>query len=167
MKKKAFSICFLFILYFIPGCKSTSERVSDKVKEEIKGEVMDLFEKATEAVNNHDEDRMMEFFWNNEGGLYAADGILLEGWKAHYNVTRAIHSDSHYQSFRLIFNEVKIRVLSQDAALLIGKGVLDHFPLGDEFGAVDIAVTFLVEKKSDQWLITVGHESTQSSLFGP
>jgi hypothetical protein len=158
-------LVLLFIIALSWGCQNSPTPLSDAEKEDIKQEVKAAFEQTTAAVNIHDADKIMQACWNNEEYFYAANGTLMEGWKANHDAALSIHSNPKNQSFTLDYDAIIVKVLNQDAAMLVAKGAFNHILTEDGTESVDLVVTFLMEKIDNKWLITIGHESTGKSIL--
>jgi hypothetical protein len=166
MKNSFSSICvFAIFAILFCGCQTAPAPLSESEKEKIIKEVRDAFDQTTLAVNNHDVDKIMEFCWNDRDYLYAADGALLKSWEANNKEASLIHSNPKNQAFTINYDEIIIKVLKRDAVMLVGKGSFNDVLTVDGPKSVSMAVTFLIEKIDDKWVITVGHESAAETLL--
>ena len=147
------------------GCQSPSSSLSEAEKEEIKKEVRSDFDATTFEVNAHDADMIMQACWNDKDYLYVANGVLIKGWEENLKDGTIIHSNPKNQSFSVSYDEITIKVLSREAVMLVGKGAFHNILTEEGIKSVDLVVTFLMEKMDDEWLITVGHESTTEAIL--
>ena len=166
MMKTVFSAtCIILIALSFWSCQSSPAPLTESEKEEIKKEVRQAFDAITPSVNMHDADKILQACWNHEDYLYVADGVLVKGWEANLRDGTIIHSNPENQSFTVDYDEIIIKVLSRDAAMLVGRGAFHNILTADGKKSVNLAVTFLMEKIDNEWLITVGHESTQETIL--
>jgi uncharacterized protein (TIGR02246 family) len=163
-KSKSFSIAIVFLFILFSGCKETTNALSDREIQDIKAEVMEAFNQSKIKANAHDSDAIIQYFWNNDDLVYAANGMLIIGWSNFKEAIKAVHLNPQNQDFRLEFENTYVKVINRDCALVTGKGKLIDFPT--EEGPVDknLTVTFLFEKIDGKWLVTAGHESGDFSL---
>ena len=139
--------------------------MSDEQKASIKQEVQAVFDASAKDAGNHNVKTIMKYFWNNENLVYAANGNLIKGWDAMYNVASTVHSKPENQKFYLNFDEVIIKVIDEKTALVNGVGQIVDIPVGDVTTTTNLTVTFLMEKIDDDWLVTAGQESTSDKVF--
>ena len=90
---------------------------------------------------------------------------MTNGWDANYEICTSIHTNPKYQSYTVDYDEINIRVLNRDAVMLTGKGYFNNFPTEEGPKSIKLVVTFLMEKIDGNWVVTVGHESTQEDLL--
>ena len=166
MKTSLRSICVFAIFAIIfCGCQTAPAPLSESEKEEIIKEVRAAFDKTTLAVNTHDADQILDFCWNDNDYLYAADGTLDKGWDANYKAASSIHSNPNNQSFTIHYDEIIIKVLKRDAVMLVGKGAFNDILTEAGPKSVGMVVTFLIEKIDEKWVVTIGHESAAETLL--
>ena len=166
MKTLYGSHCILIMLMLVVfGCSNNQTELTDSEKENIKAEVMDVFSNVTEEVNNHDYEKMMQYCWNDPNYIYVANGTLVKSWDSNYESASDIHSDPENQSFTVDYDEIIIKVLKRDAVLLVGNGSFHNINTDEGIKSVSLVVTFLMEKINNEWLITIGHESTYEKLL--
>ena len=140
MKKKALSVVLIplaLISFF--GCQNATEKISDSEKELIIKEVRSEFDKVIAGANKHDADALLKQHWNSD-------------------------TNPKYQSFTLDMDQVIIRVIDREAVMVVADGYFNNFPTSEGPKSIKMALTGLWEKIDGQWLMTVGHESTQASL---
>lgn len=165
MKNNKSLLFFIMCLVIaLSGCKEKTETLSESEIEAIKKEVKNTFELSADAASNHDVEAIMKYFWNKEDFVYADNGNLTNGWSNFYEAVNSVHSDPENQGFRIEFQEVNIKVITTECALVTGAGNLIDFPTKDGPATKKLTVTFLFEKIDGQWVITAGHESGDLSL---
>ena len=165
MKKLMFKIAFLIVpLISFWGCQNSSNELSESEKDSIIQEVRAEYDKFIAASSAHDAAVMMQSIRNSEDFLFASNGSRIKGYDEMHNVVNSIHSNPELQSYSVELNEVIIRVISHEAALLSIEGFLINFPTSEGPKSIKIVVTVLMEKIDSKWLITVGHESTREDL---
>lgn len=166
MMKKVFStLSIILIALSFWGCQNSSAPLTESEEEAIKKEVREAFDAITPSVNMHDADKIMQACWKHEDYLYLANGSLVKGWEANLKEGTIIHSNPENQSFTVDYDEILITVLSRDAAMLVGNGAFHNIRTVDGIKSINLVVSFLMEKIDDEWLITIGHESTQESIL--
>jgi hypothetical protein len=166
MKTLPRTLSYLLIFLFISfGCNNRQSELSDSDIEATKAEVRDAFKRVTNEVNNHDAEKMMQYCWNSPDYLYVANGTLIKGWESNHKDANTIHSDPKNQSFTIDYDEILIKVLNREAVLLVGNGKFNNINTDEGNKSVNLVVTFLMEKIDNEWLITIGHESTYDKLL--
>ena len=158
-------ICTLFIAASFWGCQSSPNPLSEQEKEVIEKEVRKAFDETTAAVNMHDADKIMQACWNDKDYFYAANGTLMNDWEANHEAATIIHSNPKNQTYTVDYDEIIVKVLNRDAVMLVGKGAFINILTEDGIKSVDLVVTFLMEKINNEWLITIGHESTGEAIL--
>jgi uncharacterized protein (TIGR02246 family) len=156
---------FLISMLAIYGCQKTPAPLTNTEKEQIEAEVRAAFDKEIKAANDHDADAMMQVHWNSQDYLYAGNGNITRGWESMHKVVSSIHSDPKYLSYTVDPEEVFIRVINREAAIITAGGYFNNFPGDEGPKSVKFAVTLLIEKIDGQWLVTVGHESTADKVL--
>jgi uncharacterized protein (TIGR02246 family) len=166
MKKERIKLLLIFfVLVAISGCQDKVSYLTEAEIQEIRNDVKTVFEQSADAASRHDVEAITKFFWNNDEFLYAANGMLTNGWSNFKEVVKAVHSDPQNQDFRLEFENTYVKVINRDCALVTGAGKVIDFPTKEGPVNKNLTVTFLFEKIDDQWLITAGHESNPETLF--
>ena len=165
MKTIAISMSVIVLTLLFWGCESKSAQLSEAEKEEIKKEVINTSNATTLDVNAHDADKIMQACWNDKDYVYVANGVITKGWEENLKGSTIIHSNPKNQSYSVSFDEINIKVLSREAVMLVGKGAFHNILTEEGTKSVDLVVTFLMEKIDDEWLITVGHESTPEAIL--
>ena len=119
MKKLMLKVALLLIpIITFWGCQNSTNELSESEKDSITKEVRSEFDKIIEAVNNHDDDAMMQIHWNSPDYMYVSNGMITKGWEAVLKGVKSIHSNPKNQSFRLDMDEVIIRVIDREAAMI-------------------------------------------------
>jgi uncharacterized protein (TIGR02246 family) len=154
----------MFLVIVLSGCENKVEPLSESKIEAIINEVKNTFELSADAASNHDVETIMKYFWNNEDFVYAGNGDFTKGWSNFYEAVNSVHSNPENQEFRIEFQDVYIKVITSECALVTAAGNLTDFPTEDGPATKKLTVTFLFEKIDGQWVITVGHESGDFSL---
>jgi uncharacterized protein (TIGR02246 family) len=162
---KSLLMIIMFLVITLPGCNNKVEPLSESEIEVIKNEVKNTFEQSAIAASRHDVEAITKFFWNNDEFVYAANGMLTNGWSNFYEAVNSVHSDPKNQGFSIEFQDVNIKVITAGCALVTAAGNLTDFPTEDGPATKKLTVTFLFEKIDGQWLITAGHESNPETLF--
>ena len=166
MKKLMLKVVFLIVpLISFWGCQNTIDELSESEKDTIVKEVSQVFEEGMIAANRHDEEAMMQVHWNSKEYIAAIDGYLIKGWEGTNEAVTYIHSNPKYQSFTVNHEELIVKVLSVDAAIVTASGNLNNVPTSEGLKSTKFVVTMLMEKIDGKWLKTVVHESTQEDLF--
>ena len=155
-------ICLVIAL---SGCKNKVEPLSESKTEAIINEVKNTFELSADAASNHDVEAIMKYFWNNEDFVYAGNGNLTKGWSNFHEAVSSVHSDPKNQGFRIEFQDVYIKVITSECALVTAAGNLKDFPTINGPATKKLTVTFMFEKINGQWVVTAGHESNPETLF--
>jgi uncharacterized protein (TIGR02246 family) len=147
------------------GCQNTTNELSESEKDSIIKEVRSEFDKEIAAANNHDADAMMQIHWNSPDYVYVGNGTITKGWESMLKVVNSIHSNPKYQSYTVDLDEVIIRVIDREAAMISAGGYFNNFPTEEGPRSITFVLTNLMQKIDGNWVITVGHESTQEDLF--
>ena len=156
----------LFIsLIILAGCNNNPDQISESEKASIIKEVRSEFDKIITAANNHDADAFMQIQWNSEDYMYAGHGTITKGWVPALKGFKSVHSDPKYQSFTIDLDEVIIRVIDQEAAMITAGGYFNNFPTEEGPRSIKLALTLLMQKIDGNWVVTLGHESTPENLF--
>jgi hypothetical protein len=165
MKKLMLKIAFLIVpLISFWGCQTSINELSESEKDSIIKEVRSEFDKIITAANNHDADAMMQIHWNSPDYLYAGNGSLTKGWESMLAVANSIHSNPKYQTYTVDLDEVIISVIDRDAAMLTAAGYFNNFPTEEGPMSIKFVETCLMQKIDGNWVITVGHESSQEDM---
>lgn len=166
MKKLMFKVFFLMMpLISFWGCQNTTNELSELEKDSITKEVRSEFDKAMAAGNIHDADGMMQIHWNSPDFVYVVNGTINKGWESLQKATDSIHSNPKYQSLTVDLDEVIVRVIGREAAMITAGGYLNNFPTEEGPKSIKLAFTYLMQKIDGKWVVTVGHESTQKGLL--
>lgn len=166
MKKLMFKVAFLIMpLISFWGCQNSTNELSEVEKDSITKEVRSVFDKAIAAGNRHDAEAMMELHWNSPDFVYVGNGTITKGWEPLLKVTNAIHSNPKYQSLTADLDEVIIRVIDREAAMITAGGYFNNFPTEKGPKSIQLSLTYLMQKIDGNWVVTVGHESTQGNLL--
>jgi len=161
MSKIASLITFLIIFM---GCQDIQTELGESEKDSIIQEVRTEYDKFIAAASAHDAAVMMQSQWNSKDFLFASNGEMIKGFDAMHNVVNSIHSNPELQSYSVELNEIKIRVISREAAIISSEGFLNNFPTYEGLKSIKTVETVLMEKIDGKWVITVGHESTREDL---
>lgn len=166
MKKLMLKIALLIIpIITFWGCQNTTNELSESEKDSITKEVRSEFDKAIAAANNHDADAMMQIHWNSEDYMYVGHGTITKGWESVLKGANSMHSNPKYQSFTVDLDEVIIRVINRETAMITAEGYFNNFPTEEGPRSIKLALTFLMQKIDGNWVVTLGHESTPEGLF--
>ena len=163
-KFKSISVVIVFLLIISSGCKETANPLSDNEIRNIKAEVLSAFKQSKEKANAHESEAIVQYFWNSDDLVYAANGMLTIGWSNFYDVVNSVHSNPQNQGFRIEFDDTYVKVINRVCALVTGKGKLIDLPTEEGPVNKNLTVTFLFEKIDGKWLVTAGHESGDFSL---
>ena len=165
MKTLIFKIVSLItFMSILTGCQNISTELGDSEKESIVQEVKKEYEKFIAAASKHDAALMMDFQWNSEDYHFASNGTITKGYEAMNKVVNSIHLNPELQSYSIELNDVMIRVISPNAAIVSAESFLNNFPTREGPKSIKMYETVLMEKIDDKWVITVGHESTREDL---
>jgi len=166
MKKLMLKVALLIVpLISFWGCQNTKNELSESEKDSITKEVRSEFDKVIAAANNHDADAMMQIQWNSEDYMYVGNGTITKGWESMLKAFSSVHSNPKYQSFTVDLDEVIIRVIDREAAMITAGGYFNNFPTEEGPRSIKLALTLLMQKIDSNWVVTAGHESTQEDLF--
>lgn len=166
MKKLMLKVALLIIpIITFWGCQNTTNELSESEKDSITKEVRSEFDKVLAAANNHDADAMMQISWNSPDYMYVGNGTITKGWESVQKDANSIHSNPKYQSFTVDLDEVSIRVIDREAAMITAGGYFNNFPTEEGPRSIKLALTFLMQKINGNWVVTNGHESTPEDLF--
>jgi uncharacterized protein (TIGR02246 family) len=166
MKNSMLKVVFLIVpLISFWGCQNTTNELNESEKDSITKEVRSEFDKAIAAASNHDADAMMQIHWNSTDYMYVGHGAITKGWESMLKGANSIHSNPKYQSFTVDLDEVIIRVINREAAMVTAGGYFNNFPTEEGPRSIKLALTCLMQKIDGNWVVTNGHESTQEALF--
>ena len=146
------------------GCQKSTQDLTDTEKNEVEESIRQIMNDLDKTVEDHDFEKMMEYSWNDKDYIYVGNGTITKGWKNNYDVASTIHSNPKHQSFNVSYDELIVKVLSRDMAMVIGDGYFNNFPTDEGTKSLKMAVTFLFERIEGKWLLTVGHESTDEAI---
>jgi len=146
------------------GCNNYKE-LTEAEKKSIIEEVTTVFEEGINAAVKHDADAMMQVHWNSQDYMASIDGILIKGWEPVFNMVSSVHSNPRYQSFTVDYDELIIKVISKDAALITSTGNILNVPSSEGLKSTKYVATMLMEKKDGNWVKTNVHESTQEDVY--
>jgi hypothetical protein len=155
----------MFGIVLIFGCSQQTDELTLNEKEDIENEIRNIMGQIIEAVRIHDIDKMFQYCLKNENYMYAANGTISKGFDENYKIASSIHSDPNNQSFYVSYDELIIRVINRNTAMVIGDGYFNDFPAEVGTKSIKLVITFLFEKIDGSWQLTVGHESTPDNLF--
>ena len=110
---------FIIIAYVIitQGCvndsaKMLTEQEKAVITEEVKARVVDY----VDAIKNLDSKRMLDFWANAEGFVFAGDGALVEGYDKQAIQIKDIITNTDKVNYIELINDPHVYVLARDAA---------------------------------------------------
>jgi len=166
MQKLMLKVALLIVpLTSFWGCQNSTNELSESEKDSIKKEVRHEFDKGITAASNHNADAVMQIHWNSEDYMYVGNGTITKGWDSMLKAFSSVHSNPKYQSFTVDLDEVIIRVIDREAAMVTAGGYFNNFPTEEGPKSIKLALTCLMQKIDGNWVVTNGHESTQEVLF--
>ena len=120
MKKLLTILPLVFLLCFTFSCQKAevvAEELSDQKKEEIARAVEERVADYADAIKKIDMERMLNFWADTEGFVFAGDGLLTVGYDKYANQLREMMSNTAEVS-SIEFGNFHVYVLSNDAASL-------------------------------------------------
>ena len=149
MKRIISMILILFLIGSFLNC--AQQKMLDT--KSIGKEIFTVLDQQVDAWNRCDIDGYMAGYWKSDSLRFASGNTInygwqktLDGYNSRYNTPEAIG--------HLTFSNVKITVLSEDAALVFGQYMLERkedTPSG--------IFTLIFRKKEDGWRIVADHTS--------
>ncbi len=142
-------ICFIVILLLITGCES-NEINEKNISEEIKAVLFD----QQEAWNNGDIDSYMKGYWNSEELSFASNGTVTKGWNF-VSERYKLRYDTREKMGRLIFSDLKVSVLSEESAFILGTWLVER-----ETDNLTGKFTVIFRKFPEGWRVVHDHTSS-------
>lgn len=117
-----------------------------------------VLDRQVEAWNRGDIPAFMRAYWNSPDLTFSAGGRVERGYEAALERYLARYPTPERMG-RLRFDELEIRLLGRDAALVLGRWQLvrDPQPVGGAFSLV-------LERIEDRWQIIHDHTSIDSAF---
>jgi hypothetical protein len=150
----------LLSMLLIFGCSQQNKELTEDEKTKIEQEISSIMDEINVGINAHDVDRFSSFWLKSEDLIYARDGHATRGFHDLYQIASDVHSNPKFQTFKISYDDMIIRVLGRDMVMVTGDCYLNDFPSEDCPKSLKLATTFLFENINGSWLMTIGHEST-------
>jgi hypothetical protein len=157
MKNLPFFLMLSILLFF--GCSQQSDTLTEDEKTKIEQEINSIMDQINEGMNTHDVDRIVANWLKTEDFIYVGNGHVIAYDDLYKNLSQ-VHSNPRFQTTKISYDNMIIKVLSRDQVMVIGDCYLNDFPSGDGLKPLKFAITFLFENINDTWQMTIGHEST-------
>jgi len=119
--------------------------------------VLDVLDAQVEAWNAGDIEGFMTGYLPSEKLRFASGNEVHRGWNRTLERYQRRYPDRAAMG-SLAFEDLEVRVLSEDAALVFGR-----FRLTREADEPTGLFTLLVERPDDRWLIVADHTSSQEA----
>jgi uncharacterized protein (TIGR02246 family) len=119
-------------------------------------EIRDVIQAQQEAWNRGDIEAFMNGYWHSDETLFVSGDEVTRGWQTVHDRYKAKYSDREKMG-TLTFSELDIRMLSADAAVVLGRWELKRkidMPHG--------RFTLIFRKTADGWRIVHDHTSSAS-----
>jgi ketosteroid isomerase-like protein len=120
MKKLLMVLPLVLLICFTFSCQKAeevAEELSDQKKEEIARAVEERVADYADAIKKIDMERMLNFWADTEGFVFAGDGLLTVGYDKYANQLREMMSNIA-EVTSIEFGNFHVYVLSNDAASL-------------------------------------------------
>jgi ketosteroid isomerase-like protein len=137
------------------ACQAAGPAFSDADGAEIEAAVSEVFQRMVDGMNEDDAEKILSAY--SQDILYTGRGETFEGWDAFSQNVRDTYMDANLQVWHHRVDEIRVKALSQDYALVSAWGAS-----GPEY-QFGYSVTDLFHRTPDGWLIVNEHESDSSS----
>jgi hypothetical protein len=119
MKPPKNSFCILLIfLSALYGCQKSTTPLTDAEKDVINTEISETFSLMKDAMNSHDIDGLKKFFSNTTDYVFTSGVNVFTNVNDHFELVSKTHTNPDLLPFEIDINDIKIRVLSPDYAIL-------------------------------------------------
>jgi uncharacterized protein (TIGR02246 family) len=129
--------------------------LSAQEPEEVRAEIQAVLNAQAEAWNEGDLDGFMAHYRQDESLRFASGNEVRMGWQTVMDRYRQTYGDLT-QSGALSFKDLDIEVLSDDAAVVFGRFLLQREEGEDPTGLF----TLLLRKEGERWVIVHDHTSS-------
>jgi uncharacterized protein (TIGR02246 family) len=155
MPKIRISILLVPLLFCAPACSPASSPPSPVQSEQAdKQTIVDVIARMEAAWNRGDFRGYMEGFANPDV-VFVSKGRFQQGWQGTLDHYIRDYGGSPERRGKLHFFDIKVEMLSPDAAQLISRYTLDR-----PSGAQDGINTRLMRKRGGKWVIALNHVSS-------
>ncbi len=151
IRMKKVVICTLALLTGFPVFSQ------DKLFEQDRKAIMEIFEMTEDAWNSGDIDRFMEGYWKSDKLVFVGSAGPTYGWEATRERYHASYPDRATMG-KLDFEVLDIKKIDTQTVLLIGK-----FHLSRTIGDLSGHYTLIWQKIDGKWVIVADHSSASSS----
>ncbi len=147
MRKILFVTILILVYSTMINAQSSSE--SESAKQAIKQVIVD----QSKAWNRGDIDGFMEGYWKSDKMVFISGNTITRGWQQALDRYKKGYPDKATMG-KLLFSELEIEPLSQDAAVVIGR-----FTLIREKDKPTGLFTLTFKKIDGKWVIVMDHTS--------
>ena len=151
--RTAFAALAAFLLFASCEPPALEEPVSEFDPQTVAAAVLAVLDMQVEAWNDGDIDRFMAGYLRSDELRFTSGSEVQYGWRK----TRQRYHDRYPDRAAmgtLAFEDLDVRVLSEDAALVFGR-----FRLTRESDEPTGLFTLLLEQHGDRWFIVADHTS--------
>ena len=147
MMKRIAQLLILTVAVFIPFSAAGDE--TDEVKQQIES----LLASQDAFWNAEDIEGFMQTYWKSDDLTFSGGGNTTRGWQA--TLDRYKKSYPSGQMGKLHFDQLETTLLSENVALVLGRGYLDNRGEKKEGN-----FSLVMKKFADGWKIVHDHSST-------
>lgn len=161
---KPFGVAAMSLLLFATSAADTAKQTDGIDQEQVRAEVMPLFNAMQAAANIHDVDAHLAYFTHDPDLLFVANGVVIHGWdNLHaqqikwWPAGKIPPTDQAHQPYRLT-GAPTFQFFGPELVMLTF--VLDArrvYP--DKVMRRPLAISQLWEKQKEGWKIVYAHES--------
>lgn len=162
MKPTKNSICILLIFFSaIYGCQKRTASLTDAEKDVITKEISETFSLMKDAMNSHDIDGLKKFFSNTNDYVFTSGVNVFTNVNDHFELVLMTHTNPDLLPFVIDINDIRIRVLSPEYAIVSATGSVNSSIGTDHESFLSLALTNFMKKTEGKWQVIAGHESSK------
>lgn len=139
-------LMFLLVIPMLLGAQAAPDI------QKAKNEIQTILDQQKKAWNKGNIKGFMEYYWNSENFTFQSGNIRLHGWNA--LLSRYKNSYSGENMGTLDFNDIYIKVLSNDVAYVLGR-----WRLMQKDSSKEGLFTIIFQRMPDGWRIIHDHTS--------
>lgn len=147
-------------LFFIVACNQSPPALTDSEKKVIESEVSEHINSVARAWNEHDVDKLMQYYTKDESlNIIGDDGTVFPGWESIYKISSKWHADSVNQKSSISVSKVISNAVSQDLAIVTFWIKLDQLDETGKKEELSLCMTDILQRKGENWFIIHEHQS--------
>jgi len=145
----------LLLVIGAAGCASSSRSLADQTQVQVQERIRAVLDAQVAAWNAGDLEGFMQGYWNAPGLRFASGGNVRTGWQTTLQSYQAGYPNRDAMGM-LSFDDLDIRVLSDDAAYVFGRWRLAR---GGTYDDATGLFTLIFRQHAEGWRVVHDHTS--------